>query len=81
MYGIDPFLMIKLSELISCSLDAAYRSAEIIRKVRSSDDIHLRFKHGVEPVTAADVASEKTIKSLLLSQWFDESTTSFIMYS
>lgn len=64
-------MSVKLSELLSCALDAAERASVLIREVYSSKDLHVKFKTSVtDPVTIADVNSEKCISSMFRSKWF-----------
>lgn len=62
---------IKISELLSCAIDAATRVSEIIKKIYESKDLHTTFKTSFsDPVTLADVESEKIIYTLFKEHWF-----------
>ncbi|KAH7831451.1 putative biphosphate nucleotidase [Monocercomonoides exilis] len=62
-------MSVLLSDLISCGLDAANRAAAKIREIHSSNDFRIKFKTSeTDPVTVADIQSERTITSLFLGE-------------
>ena len=71
-------MSVSLASLLSCGLDAAERAAEIIREVRSSHHMNVRFKQPSDPVTNADIRSERCITSLFRSQWCLSSSLLFV---